>query len=270
VTGGAGFIGSAIIWKLNEEGMADILVVDVPEHPEKRKNLQHRRYADYMDAYDFKDQLLAGKLPKIDGIIHMGACSSTTEMDVEYLKRNNTEYTKSLAKWALEKKKPFIYASSAATYGNGELGYSTDEAVTPKLKPLNPYGDSKQQFDLWAMQEGVLDKLIGVKFFNIFGPNEYHKGDMRSVVAKAFDQIQKDGKIRLFKSYRPDYKDGEQVRDFLYVKDAVAVVYEFMQGKGHGGLYNLGAGKARTWNDLAKAVFAALGIPPKIEYIEMP
>jgi ADP-L-glycero-D-manno-heptose 6-epimerase len=270
VTGGAGFIGSAIVWKLNEEGLSDILVVDVPEHPEKRKNLQHRRYADYMDAYEFKDQLLAGKLPKIDGIIHMGACSSTTEMDVDYLRRNNTEYTKSLAKWALDKKKPFIYASSAATYGNGELGYSTDEAVTPKLKPLNPYGDSKQQFDLWAMQEGVLDQLIGIKFFNIFGPNEYHKGDMRSVVAKAYDQIRQDGKIRLFKSYRSDYKDGEQVRDFLYVKDAVAVVYEFMQGKGYGGLYNLGVGQARTWNDLAKAIFAALGKPPKIEYIEMP
>ena len=270
ITGGAGFIGSALLWKLNEEGMSDILVVDLPEHPEKRKNLTHRRYADYMDAEEFKDRLLAGKLSKIDGIVHMGACSSTTEMDVDYLRRNNTEYTKSLAQWSLKKGTPFIYASSAATYGDGAEGYSTDEVVTQKLKPLNPYGDSKQQFDLWALREGVMDKLVGIKFFNIFGPNEYHKGDMRSVVAKAYDQIQKDGKIRLFKSCHPDYKDGEQERDFLYVKDAVAVVYEFMKGKGYGGLYNLGAGKARTWNDLAKAIFAALGRPPRIEYIDMP
>ncbi len=270
ITGGAGFIGSALLWKLNEEGYADLIVVDREEFPEKKKNLKKRRFQDYLEADDFKKQLLAGRFSNIEGIVHLGACSSTTESDEAYLTRNNYEYTKTLAEWALAKNVRFVYASSAATYGDGAFGYSTDDATTQKLKPLNLYGNSKQQFDLWALGAGVLKKLIGIKFFNIYGPNEYHKGEMRSMVAKSYEQIQKDGKIRLFKSDRPDYKDGEQVRDFLYVKDAVNVTYEFMRGKGYGGLYNLGSGKARSWNDLAKAIFAALGKPPKVEYIEMP
>ncbi len=270
ITGGAGFIGSALLWKLNEEGHTDLMVVDRAEFPQKKKNLKKRRFDDYLEADDFKKRLLAGRFSNLEGIVHLGACSSTTETDEAYLTRNNYEYTKALAEWALANKARFLYASSAATYGDGAYGYSTDDATTQKLKPLNLYGKSKQQFDLWALGAGVLKKMVGIKFFNIYGPNEYHKGDMRSMVAKSYEQIQKDGKIRLFKSDRPDYKDGEQVRDFLYVKDAVNVVYEFMQGKGFGGLYNLGTGKARSWNDLAKAIFTAIGKPPKVEYIEMP
>ena len=270
ITGGAGFIGSALLWKMNAESVADILVVDREEGPEKRKNLKKRRFADYLEADDFQEKLLAGKFSKIEGIVHLGACSSTTETNEAYLTSNNYEYTKALAQWALSKKVPFIYASSAATYGDGAFGYTTDDATTKKLQPLNLYGNSKQQFDLWALREGVLKNLVGIKFFNVYGPNEYHKGEMRSVVAKAYEQIKNDGKIRLFKSYRADFKNGEQERDFLYVKDAVKVVYEFMQAGKGGGLYNLGSGKARNWNDLAKAVFAGLGKPPEIEYIEMP
>lgn len=270
ITGGAGFIGSALIWKLNQEGLDKLLVVDRLETSEKWKNLLGKRFSDYLEADDFLARLQSNKLGPITGIVHLGACSSTTETDASFLIKNNFEYTKDLAIWALAKKKPFIYASSAATYGDGSLGYTTDEKTTEKLRPLNMYGYSKQLFDLWALRQGVLKKLVGIKFFNVFGPNEYHKGDMRSVVCKAFDQIQKDGKIRLFKSYRSDYKEGEQQRDFLYVKDAVSVVWDFMKsGKGHG-LVNLGAGRARSWNDLAYAIFAALGKPPRIEYIDMP
>jgi ADP-L-glycero-D-manno-heptose 6-epimerase len=270
VTGGAGFIGSVLLWKLNEEGLDDILVVDRLETSEKWKNLRTRRFSDYLEADPFLEALTANRLRKIEGIVHLGACSSTTESDASYLIRNNFEYTKTLAQWCLKYRKRFVYASSAATYGDGEHGYVTDDTTTEVLKPLNMYGYSKQLFDLWALRQGVLRKLVGVKFFNIFGPNEYHKGDMRSVVAKSFKQIQADGRIRLFKSYHPDYKDGEQQRDFLYVKDAVNVVYEFMTQPQYGGLYNLGAGRARTWNDLAKAIFSALGQTPKIEYVEMP
>jgi ADP-L-glycero-D-manno-heptose 6-epimerase len=270
VTGGAGFIGSALLWKLNQEGLEDLFVVDRLETSEKWKNLRSARFADYMEADDFLAQLEAGKLTKIQGIVHLGANSSTTETDASLLLRNNYEYTKRLAAWALAKKVRFVYASSAATYGDGTFGYKTDEAATQKLLPLNMYGYSKQLFDLWAMRQGVLGKMVGIKFFNIYGPNEYHKGDMRSVVAKAFEQVQKEGKVRLFHSYRADYKDGEQLRDFLYVKDAVDVIYDFMTKKSYGGLYNVGSGRARTWNDLARAVFAAVGKVPRIEYIEMP
>lgn len=270
ITGGAGFIGSALLWKLNKEGLRDLLVVDYLESSEKWKNLQGKSFSDYLEADDFLARVQSGKLPKVQGIVHLGACSSTTETNAAYLIKNNFEYTKVLATWALAKKVRFIYASSAATYGDGALGYDTDDRTTQRLKPLNMYGYSKQLFDQWALQQGVLKKLIGIKFFNVFGPNEYHKGDMRSLVAKAYDQILQDGRIRLFRSYRDDYKHGEQVRDFLYVKDAIAVVYEFMKNKSYGGLYNLGAGVSRSWNDLAKAIFSALGRPPRIDYIDMP
>jgi len=270
VTGGAGFIGSALVWKLNQEGLDDLLVVDRLESSEKWKNLCSARYRDYLEADDFLGRLEAGRLAGIQGIVHLGANSSTTETNAAHLVQNNYEYTKRLAQWALRKKVRFVYASSAATYGDGCFGYKTDDQTTQKLLPLNMYGYSKQMFDLWAFRQGVLKKLVGIKFFNVYGPNEYHKGDMRSVVAKAFDQIRQEGKVSLFRSYRPDYKDGEQKRDFLYVKDAVDVVYEFMTKKSFAGLYNVGSGKARTWNDLAGAIFAALGKPPRIEYIDMP
>lgn len=270
VTGGAGFIGSALLWKLNQEGVDDILVVDVLDSSEKWKNLRGKKFSDYREAGDFLSHVKSGKLPKVQGIVHLGACSSTTETNASYLVQNNFEYTKTLAEWALSKRIRFIYASSAATYGDGSQGYKTDPVTTQRLKPLNMYGYSKHLMDQWALQNKVLSKLVGVKFFNVFGPNEYHKGDMRSVVAKAYEQIERDGKVRLFKSYRAGYKDGEQVRDFLYVKDAVNVVYAMMTGKGYGGLYNLGAGRARSWNDLARAIFRALDRPARIEYIEMP
>ncbi len=270
ITGGAGFIGSALLWKLNQEGLNELLIVDFLDSSEKWKNLRGKKFSDYLEADVFLNRIQSGKMPKVKGIVHLGACSSTTETNGPYLMKNNYEYTKTLAEWALAKKVRFIYASSAATYGDGVFGYKTDDATTQKLVPLNLYGYSKQIFDQWALNQGVLKKMVGVKFFNVFGPNEYHKGDMRSVVAKAYQQIQQDGKIRLFKSYRPDYKDGEQVRDFLYVKDAVDVVYEFMTGRGYGGLYNLGVGRARSWNDLAKAIFAALSKTARVDYIEMP
>jgi len=270
ITGGAGFIGSALLWKLNREGHDDLLVVDRLESSEKWKNLRSARFRDYLEADDFLSRLEAGSFTGFQGIVHFGANSSTTDTNAAYLVQNNYEYTKRLAQWALRKKVRFIYASSAATYGDGRFGYKTDDPTTQKLLPLNMYGYSKQMFDLWAFRQGVLKKMVGIKFFNIYGPNEYHKGEMRSVVAKAFDQIRREGKAKLFRSYRPDYKDGEQKRDFLYVKDAADVVFEFMTTKSYAGLYNVGSGKARTWNDLTGAIFAALGKPPRIEYIDMP
>jgi ADP-L-glycero-D-manno-heptose 6-epimerase len=270
ITGGAGFIGSALLWKLNQEGLDDLLVVDRLETSEKWKNLRSGRFADYLEADDFLARLESGKFAKIHGIVHMGANSSTTETNASHLVLNNYEYTKRLAQWSLRKQARFIYASSAATYGDGRFGYKTDDQTTQKLLPLNMYGYSKQMFDLWALRQGVLKKMIGIKFFNIYGPNEYHKGDMRSVVAKAYEQVQRDGSVRLFRSYRPDYKDGEQMRDFLYVKDAVDAVYEFMTDRRYGGLYNVGSGQARTWKDLVTSIFAALNKPPRIEFIDMP
>ncbi len=270
ITGGAGFIGSALLWKLNEEGISDIFVVDRLESSEKWKNLRRRRFSDYLEADDFLERVESGRLPKIEGIVHMGACSSTTETNAAFLIKNNFEYTKTLAEWALTKKKRFIYASSAATYGDGKLGYATDVSTTQNLIPLNLYGYSKQLFDLWALRRKVQKKMVGIKFFNVYGPNEYHKGDMRSLVAKAFEQVQKDGKMRLFKSSKPEYRDGEQQRDFLYVKDAVNVLYGFMKDRQSGGLYNLGFGKARSWNQLAGALFTAMNRPSKIDYVEMP
>jgi ADP-L-glycero-D-manno-heptose 6-epimerase len=270
ITGGAGFIGSVLLWKLNSEGIRDSWVVDFLETSEKWKNLQGKQFSEYLEADQFLSLVQNNRLPKVEGIVHFGACSSTTETNASYLIKNNYEYTKTLALWALSKKVRFIYASSAATYGDGAMGYKADDATTRRLRPLNMYGYSKQLFDQWALDRGILKKLIGVKFFNVFGPNEYHKGEMRSLVAKAHEQVQSTGRIKLFKSYKPDYADGEQVRDFLYVKDAVAVVYEFMTGKKYGGLYNLGSGRARSWNDLAKAIFHALDKPARIDYIEMP
>jgi ADP-L-glycero-D-manno-heptose 6-epimerase len=270
ITGGAGFIGSVLLWKLNQEGLEDLLVVDRLDTSEKWKNLRAHRFHDYLEADEFLAKLEAGRFGKIQGIVHLGADSSTTETSAARLIENNYRYSRRLAEYSLKKNLRFVYASSAATYGDGAFGYTTGDATTKKLLPLNMYGYSKQLFDLWALREGVLKKFVGVKFFNVYGPNEYHKGDMRSVVAKAFDQIQKEGRMRLFRSYRSEYKDGEQKRDFLYVKDAVDVVFEFMTKKTYGGLYNVGSGKARTWNDLARAIFAALGKAPRIEYVEMP
>jgi ADP-L-glycero-D-manno-heptose 6-epimerase len=271
VTGGAGFIGSALIAALNKRQIADILVVDQLASDEKWKNLRNLSFADYVEKDDFLEMVLENKIsPPIEAVFHLGACTSTTETNASYLIKNNYEYTKLLAQWATDADVRFIYASSAATYGNGSAGFSDDEGQIDKLRPLNMYGYSKQLFDLWARRTDLLKKIVGLKYFNVFGPNEYHKGDMRSFVLKAFEQINAKGKVGLFKSYKPEFKDGEQKRDFIYVKDAADMTLFFLDNPQLTGLFNIGTGIARTWNDLTKTVFAAVGKEPKIEYIEMP
>jgi len=200
----------------------------------------------------------------------MGACSSTLVQDADYFNKNNFQYTRDLAVWCVNNGVIFLYASSAATYGDGALGYSDEDGNTLKLKPLNLYGKSKQDFDVWALQNNYLNKITGFKFFNVFGPNEYHKADMRSVVAKSFEEVVRDKKIKLFKSYKSEYRDGEQKRDFVYVKDAVDVVCYFLEHPDKCGIFNVGTGQARTWNALAESLFDALHLPLNIEYIEMP
>ena len=279
VTGAAGFIGSCIVSKLNEIGRDDLIVVDhlhdglLPKKSAdvKIKNLADKKFVKYFDKVEFINLVAGGKIGyAIEAVIHMGACSSTTGQDEKYYRENNFEYTEKLAKWALKNKMRFIYASSAATYGDGSIGYKDDVETIRKCKPLNLYGESKQRFDEWVLDNGVEDDLVGLKFFNVFGPNEYHKRDMRSVVSKAYKKVVEEGQIDLFKSYHDDYKDGEQERDFIYVKDAVSVVMYFMQNKEVGGIFNVGTGEARTWNDLAKALFAAVGKKTNIKYVEMP
>lgn len=272
VTGGAGFIGSAVVWALNRRGMDDILVVDRLRSGEKWRNLVSLSYSDYMDKGDFLSKLESGAFgSQIDAIIHLGACSSTTEKDADYLAENNYRYTCRIASWwEGNQKTRFIYASSAATYGNGEQGYDDDESRLETLRPLNMYGYSKHMFDLYARKRGLLDKIVGLKYFNVFGPNEGHKDDMRSVVSKAFESARDEGVISLFKSARDEYADGEQKRDFVYVKDAVEMTLYFLENRDAGGIYNVGTGMARTWNDLAAALFAALEKPVRINYIDMP
>jgi ADP-L-glycero-D-manno-heptose 6-epimerase len=270
VTGGAGFIGSAIIRYLNDAGEKDILVVDEKDITDRKRNLSNKIYTDYMDKDEFLLAVKRNKLKGVKTVIHMGACSSTTVMDKDYLDRNNYLYTRDLAIWCVNTGIHFLYASSAATYGDGSLGYSDSDEATPIFKPLNLYGQSKQDFDVWAFKAGYLTKITGFKFFNVFGPNEYHKADMRSLPNKAFKEIKETGKIKLFKSYLPKYGHGEQMRDFIYIKDAVSVVMHFFNNKNISGLYNVGTGKARSWNDLAHALFLAMKLPVNIEYIEMP
>ena len=271
VTGGAGFIGSAFIAKLNAEGIDGIIVVDDLAASEKWKNLVKRRYIDYLHKSVFLDMVDSGRVHfPVEAIVHMGACSSTTERDCNYLMENNFHYTSLLAQWALEKGARFIYASSAATYGDGAQGFSDADETTLGLLPINMYGYSKQLFDLRVLREEMADKVAGVKFFNVFGPNEYHKGDMTSMIFKAFNQIRETGRVRLFKSYKPEYPDGGQMRDFVYVKDCVEVLWWLLNHREVNGIFNLGTGKARTWNDLIRAVFAAMNLPPAIDYIDMP
>ena len=270
VTGAAGLIGSSMIWKLNQEGITDILAVDHLGESEKWKNLRALSYADYMEREEFLDLLLTDALPEdVECVIHMGACSSTTEKDATYLVHNNFEYTKALARYCVEKKIKFLYASSAATYGDGEKGYKDDESCIEELRPMNMYGYSKQMFDLWAKYNFLLSSITGVKFTNVYGPNELHKGSMRSMVCRSYEQIRDTGKVKLFKSDRSDYADGEQKRDFIYVKDAVNMVWHLLKNNCHG-IYNIGSGRAETWNSLVAAVFKAMGKEENIEYIDMP
>lgn len=271
VTGGAGFIGSAIVWRLNQIGENKIIIVDELGKDEKWKNLVGLSFRDFIHKDEFISLVLEEDVPfEVDAIIHMGANSSTTEKDADHLLFNNYEYTKELAKYSLKKEIRFIYASSAATYGDGSLGFDDDESKLETLRPLNMYGYSKQLFDLWAKQNGLLNKIVGLKYFNVFGPNEYHKGDMRSVVHKAFEQVRDTGKVRLFKSLNPKFKDGEQMRDFIYINDAVDMTQFFLDRKDKNGIYNVGSGKARTWNDLVAALFKSVSKPINIEYINLP
>jgi len=271
VTGGAGFIGSALIAVLNKRQITDILVVDELGTDRKWKNLRNLSFTDYVEKDDFLEMVIEDKLDSsVESVFHLGACSDTTETNASYLIKNNYEYSKLLAQWATDTDIRFIYASSAATYGDGSAGFSDDQEKMENLRPLNMYGYSKHIFDLWARRAGLLKKIVGLKYFNVFGPNEYHKADMRSFVIKAFEQISATGKVRLFKSYKPEYADGEQLRDFIYVKDAVDITLFFYDNPKISGLFNIGTGKARSWNDLVKAVFAAMGKKPNIEYIEMP
>jgi len=273
VTGGAGFIGSALVWALNSRGLTDIVICDVLGSDEKWRNLVPLKYADYVEGATLRSRLAgnAGAFGSFSAVFHLGACSSTTERNAAYLADNNTAFTTELAAWALGTGARFIYASSAATYGDGSRGMDDGDPDLARLRPLNMYGYSKHLFDLHAERAGWLDRIVGVKYFNVFGPNEEHKGDMRSLVSKAHAQILGTGRLQLFKSHRPDYRDGEQMRDFLYVKDAVEMTLHFAEGGASaGGLYNLGSGQASTWLALARAIFSALGREPKIEFIDMP
>jgi len=272
VTGGAGFIGSAIVWRLNQRGIYDIVIVDHLGETEKWKNLVPLRFSDYFDKSEFIESLEAGYFGNsIRAIFHLGACSSTTERNADYLIENNYRYTVRIATWHEENQGcRLIYASSAATYGDGEHGYCDKEDELHLLRPLNIYGYSKHMFDLLALRKGWLQHIVGLKYFNVFGPNEYHKGDMRSVINKAYPLVRDEGKIRLFKSCRDGYKDGEQLRDFIYVKDAVDMTLFFLDNPKINGIFNIGTGAARSWNDVAGSLFQAADRPLNIEYIPMP
>jgi len=273
VTGGAGFIGSVLVKELNYRGYSNIIIVDRLESDEKWKNLRKLDYIDYIHADILFEQSDDSFWENVEYIYHMGACSSTTENDVDYLWANNVLYSRELFNIAAEYNIPFVYASSAATYGDGELGYDDSHEKIRSLMPLNPYGFSKHIFDKWIFQqEKKPQKWFGLKFFNVFGPNEYHKGDMRSLVHKGFHQIQNDGQVKLFKSHRPDYKDGEQLRDFVYVKDVVKASISLGESKDEGisGIYNIGTGESRTFLDLIKATFVAMEKEENIVFVDMP
>ena len=270
VTGGAGFIGSALVWGLNQRGCTDVVIADQARQADRQQNLRGLRFNEYVDPQMLLARLAGGTLGRFDYILHLGACSSTTETDAGYLRRNNFEFSRDLAAWALSSGARFLYASSAATYGDAPGGDDRDPRELENLRPLNPYGQSKHAMDLHAWRQGWLDRIAGLKYFNVFGHHEGHKGDMRSLVNKSFEQVRAGGAVGLFKSYRPGYEDGEQKRDFLYVKDAVDMTLYLAATPAANGIFNIGSGQAHSWNELARAVFAALGRPPRIEYIEMP
>ena len=277
VTGAAGFIGSVLVGYLNSFGYNNLILVDSFDDTDKRPNWSEKKFVEIVEK-EFLESWLTNYSEKIDCIFHMGANSSTTEFDYEVHKKWNLEYTKMLWKHCIEKQIPLIYASSAATYGDGNLGYSDDHEIPFSLQPLNPYGISKNEFDKWALQQDADQQppfWAGLKFFNVYGPNEYHKGRMASVILHSFYQIQKNGEVKLFKSHRPDYKDGEQLRDFVYVIDLVKVMIWMMQkdfDDQHipNGLYNLGTGQARSFYALADNTFKAMEIPTNIQFIDMP
>lgn len=272
ITGGAGFIGSAMLWELNRNGADEVLIVDDLGKASEGKwlNLRGLRYADFIHKNDLPALLEHDRLPQIDAVIHMGAISSTTEQNANLLLRNNYEYSKMLAMWCARKEARFIYASSAATFGDGSEGYSDGIEALDRLRPLNMYGYSKHLFDCWALGNGILEKAAGLKFFNVYGPNEYHKEDMTSVVFKAFHQIGDTGSVRLFRSHNPSYADGEQMRDFVYVKDCTKIMQWLLETPSATGLFNIGTAEARSFRDLVSATFVAMERPVSIEFIDMP
>ncbi len=269
ITGAAGFIGSCCVKYLNEKGFNNLLLVDDIKKTEKWKNLVNKKCVDFISRNELF-QRLEGKERDIEAFIHLGACSDTMETDGNYLMENNFRYSVRLAEYALAHGHRFIYASSAATYGDGTKGFIDNHAEIENLKPLNLYGFSKYYFDLWLKQQGLLNQVVGLKYFNVYGPNENHKGRMASMVYKMFPIAQKEGLIKLFKSSEPDrFGDGEQCRDFIYVKDAVRMTCDFLEND-LTGIFNIGSGKTTTWNQLANSLFKALEKPPQIEYIDMP
>ena len=273
VTGGAGLIGSALIWGLNNRNIENIWLVDSQEsNDEKNKNLAPLSFSRHLSPEDFRKLVRenSDELSSVSTIFHLGACSSTTETNEAYLNDNNLGYTRELCEWSLAHGVRFVYASSASTYGDGSLGMDDQDLDLAKFQPLNLYGWSKHKFDLLAKENQWLEHIVGLKYFNVYGPNEEHKGDMRSVVSKAYEQIASTGEMTLFKSYHPDYGDGEQMRDFLYVKDAVLMTIWLAESTRANGLFNLGNGQAHTWLDLGHSIFSALGTDSNIRFIEMP
>ena len=270
VTGAAGFIGSALVGELLRQGWQDIVAVDDFSRPDKAPNLEGKTLSAKVDRKEFHDWLDANQ-QLVQFIFHLGARTDTTEFDTAIFDELNLHYSQEVWKRCVKYGIPLVYASSAATYGAGEHGYDDDHDLIAKLKPLNPYGESKNDFDQWALAQAEKPYFwAGLKFFNVYGPNEYHKGRMASVVLHAFRQIRDTGGMKLFRSHNPDYKDGEQLRDFVYVKDVCDVCLFLMEHRKHSGIYNLGSGKARTFLDLARAVFAALGKDENIEFIDTP
>lgn len=271
ITGGAGFIGSAMLWQLNQQGIDDVVLVDHLGTDDKWRNLVKLTYADYIHRERFRDLLQSDALPwKVEAIIHLGACSDTTEADGDFLMENNFQFSRDICRYALDKGARFIQASSAATYGDGSLGFSDDPDLLPKLRPLNLYAYSKHLLDLWLVRHGLDKEVASLKFFNVYGPNEYHKGEMRSVACKAYKQITKHGDLELFRSTSPDISDGEQKRDFVYVKDCTALMSWLLENRHVNGIHNVGSGRARSFNDLGRAVFSAMQRSCRITYVDMP
>lgn len=270
VTGAAGFIGSCMVAELNRDGFEQLVLVDHFSDERKLENLRGKKFSNKVHRDQFFDWLKKHR-GAVKYIFHLGARTDTTELDYEVHRKWNLEYSKQLWEICTDQQIPLVYASSAATYGDGALGYKDDNELPEKLMPLNPYGVSKNEFDIWALQQKRQPPFwAGVKFFNVYGPNEYHKGRMASVIFHAFDQIRRDGTVKLFRSHNPAYKDGEQLRDFIFVADIIAICTWLMNNRPANGLYNAGTGKARSFNDLVKAVFSALELPPQISYIDTP
>lgn len=270
ITGSAGFIGSCLVGKLNNKGYTNLILVDDFNRPEKAGNYQHKAYRDKISRDIFFDWLESHSR-EVEFVFHLGARTDTTEFDRSVFQKLNIDYSKKVWTFCSRHEIPLIYASSAATYGLGEFGYEDNHEIVSRLKPLNPYGESKNEFDRWVLETEVRPPFwAGMKFFNVYGPNEYHKGRMASVVFHAYQQIRKTGSVKLFRSHHPDFKDGEQLRDFIYVKDVVDVLFFLMKRGEENGLYNLGTGKARSFLDLARATFRAMDAPENIVFVDTP